>query len=335
MHTGKRTRNIRLKDLKTAYLEQLRERSRARMEEYLQGRTVLESELEECVWDYYRKTVSSLQEFYSRYTPEWEVFYANETLSPADFLTFLQRMETAFRKRYTLAELDVSYYIGRLSQLPEGSEERAALQELFLDKWHHLLSVKEYDYQYQHLFRLCDGFALLDNSFGLKTEGNLRGSRVKWLLRNHPELYQKVVPYEKAMEQNRQIRELVRCLGKNVGGRKESFDSLSGLRADSLIHHAAQSDVEGVTLGDDLNSLLPVEYCYLTDEVLYPFFMQRYVENACNSSTLIPVRTVPTVRRRKRKSVPRVPTSFAWTPPVPCAKGANAWPSRPCWPSPD
>ena len=278
MHTGKRTRNIRLKDLKTAYLEQLRERSRARMEEYLQHHTVLESELEECIWDYYRQTAPSLQEFYSRYTPEWEVFYEHETLSPTDFLVFLQRMETAFRKRYTLAELDVSYYIGRLSRLPERSEERAALQELFLDKWHHLLTVKEYDYQYQHLFRLCEGFQILDKSFGLKTEGNLRGSRVKWLLRNHPKLYQKVVPYEKAMEQNRQIRELVRCLGKNAGGRKESFDSLSGLRADSLIRHASQSDVEGVTLGDDLNSLLPVEYCYLTDEVLHPFFMQRYVE---------------------------------------------------------
>ena len=44
------------------------------------------------------------------------------------------------------------------------------------------------------------------------------------------------------MEQNRQIRELVRCLGKNVGGRKECFDSLSGLQADSLIRHAPQSD---------------------------------------------------------------------------------------------
>ena len=278
MHTGKRTRNIRLKDLKTAYLEQLRERSRARMEEYLQHHTVLESELEECIWEYYRQTAPSLQEFYSRYTPEWEVFYEHEVLPPPDFLIFLKRMETAFRKRYALAELDVSYYIGRLSRLPERSEERAALQELFLDKWHHLLTVKEYDYQYQHLFRLCEGFQILDKSFGLKTEGNLRGSRVKWLLRNHPELYQKVVPYEKAMEQNRQIRELVRCLGKNAGGRKESFDSLSGLRADSLIRHASQSDVEGVTLGDDLNSLLPVEYCYLTDEVLHPFFMQRYVE---------------------------------------------------------
>lgn len=88
-------------------------------------------------------------------------------------------------------------------------------------------------------------------------------------------------------------------------------------------------------MGDDLNSLLPVEYCYLTDEVLYPFFMQRYVENACNSSTPIPVRTVPTVRRRKRKSVPRGLISFVWIPPVPCAKAANAWLSRPCWLSPD
>ena len=231
------------------------------MEEYLQHHTVLESELEECIWEYYRQTAPSLQEFYSRYTPEWEVFYEHETLPPTDFLIFLKRMETAFRKRYTLAELDVSYYISRLSRLPERSEERAALQELFLDKWHHLLTVKEYDYQYQHLFRLCEGFQILDKSFGLKTEGDILGSRVKWLLRNHPELYHKVVPYEKAMEQNRQIRELVRCLGKNVGGRKECFDSLSGLQADSLIRHATQSDVEGVTLGDDLNSLLPVEYC--------------------------------------------------------------------------
>lgn len=50
------------------------------MEEYLQHHTVLESELEECIWDYYRQTAPSLQEFYSRYTPEWEVFYEHETL---------------------------------------------------------------------------------------------------------------------------------------------------------------------------------------------------------------------------------------------------------------
>lgn len=62
------------------------------MEEYLQHHTVLESELEECIWDYYRQTAPSLQEFYSRYTPEWEVFYEHETLPPTDFLIFLQQM---------------------------------------------------------------------------------------------------------------------------------------------------------------------------------------------------------------------------------------------------
>lgn len=133
---------------------------------------------------------------------------------------------------------------------------------------------------------------------------------MKWLLRNHPELYQKVVPYEKAMEQNRQIRELVRCLGKNVGGRKECFDSLSGLQADSLIRHASQSDVEGVTLGDDLNSLLPVEYCYLTDEVLHPFFMQRYVEKRLQQFDSFSHEDTSNPSPEKRKSAHRVLISF-------------------------
>ena len=66
MHTGKRTRNIRLKELKTIYWERLRAKSFARMDEALQNRTVLPRELEQEIWDYYRRTVPSLQEFYSR-----------------------------------------------------------------------------------------------------------------------------------------------------------------------------------------------------------------------------------------------------------------------------
>lgn len=83
------------------------------------------------MWDYYRKTAPSLQEFYSRYTPEWEVFYEHEQLLPSDFLDFLYRMQAAFRKRYSLAELDVAYYIERLERLPLLSPERKLLQELF------------------------------------------------------------------------------------------------------------------------------------------------------------------------------------------------------------
>ena len=86
------------------------------------------------MWDYYRKTAPSLQEVYSRYTPEWEVFYEHEQLLPSDFLDFLYRMQAAFRKRYSLAELDVAYYIERLERLPLLSPERKLLQELFLEE---------------------------------------------------------------------------------------------------------------------------------------------------------------------------------------------------------
>lgn len=259
-------------------MEELRRRCFDCLGEALQRGTVLPGELEETVWDYYRKTAPSLQEFYSRYTPEWEVFYEHEQLLPSDFLGFLYRMQAAFRKRYSLAELDVAYYIERLERLPLLSPERKLLQKLFLDKWHRLLTTKEYDYQYHHIGSLCEGFVLLDKQNGLKTVADVTGSRVRWLLLNRPELYRRIVPYEKAMEQNRHIRELVRVLGKHSKGEKRSFDPLGGVREEQLVRHAVRSDIEGITLGNDLNHLLPVEYCYLTDEALRPVFMQKFVE---------------------------------------------------------
>ena len=259
-------------------MEELRRRCFECLREALQHGTVRPGELEGAVWEYYRKTAPSLQEFYSRYTPEWEVFYEHEQLLPSDFLDFLYRMQLAFRKRYALAELDVPYYIERLERLPLLSPERKRLQELFLDKWHRLLTNKEYDYQYHHIESLCEGFALLDKQNGLKTVADVTGSRVRWLLLNRPELYRRIVPYEKVMEQNRHIRELVRVLGKHSKGEKRSFDPLGGIREEQLVRHAVRSDIEGVTLGNDLNHLLPMEYCYLTDEALRPVFMQKFVE---------------------------------------------------------
>lgn len=248
------------------------------MDEALQNRTVLPRELEQEIWDYYRWTVPSLQEFYSRYTPEWEVFFEQETLPPVYFLAFLKQMKTAFRKRYTLSELDITYYIEKLENLPVDSSEQKQLQEFFLDKWHELLTRKEFDYQYQHIEALCSDFIILDASSGEKTEAALSGSRIRWLLLNHPQLYRIVQPYERLMERHPKIQELVRLLGKRYRGEKRRFDPQAGLRAEQLVHHAVQSDIQGVTLGDNLNSLLPTEYCYLADEALYPLFVQRYAE---------------------------------------------------------
>lgn len=99
------------------------------------------------------------------------------------------------------------------------------------------------------------------------------------------------------MEQNRHIRELVRILGKHSKGEKRSFDPLGGIREEQLVRHAVRSDIEGVTLGNDLNHLLPTEYCYLTDEALRPVFMQKFVENACRYSTAVRQKTARHFRK--------------------------------------
>lgn len=278
MHTGKRTRNIRLKELKTAYLEKLRKLAFGVMEDELNNKVVLPRELEGEIWDYYRKTSPSLQEFYSRYTPEWEVFYENETLSVSDFMSFLIRMRSAFAKRYNLMELNVDYYISALSNAGTDIAAGEELKEIFLDKWHRLLTNKEYNYQYSHIDELCNSFHILEKKSGMPLENTLTGERLKWLLRNNPSLYRKMIPFEKNMTANRQIRELVSLLGRRSKGEKMSFDSLGGISKERLVRHSVQSDIEGITVGNNLNSLLPVEYCYLSDEALRPVFMQRYVE---------------------------------------------------------
>ena len=79
------------------------------MQEALQKRVMLPAELESAVWDYYRKTSPSLQEFYSRYTPEWEHLYDAELLPTSDFLPFHLQTQPAFPNRYVLTILTVPY----------------------------------------------------------------------------------------------------------------------------------------------------------------------------------------------------------------------------------
>ena len=278
MHSEKRTRNIRIDELKSAYLQRLRHRCFNLLKEELEAHAILPRELEAEIWNYYRRTLPSLQEYYSRYTPEWEVFYENEESTPDGFLRFLKQMRTTFAKRYALAELDVDYYIEQLERLPHADPLHRQLQALFMDKWHRLLTKKEYDYQYHHMEALCGQFILLDKKNGLKTTRDIVGTRVHWLLLNHPRLYRKIIPYEKEMERNRSIRELVRLLGKRSTGRQRHFEAWGGMSMEQWVHHAGNCDIRGITQGNNLNCLLPIEYCYLSDEHLYPLFARRYVE---------------------------------------------------------
>ena len=235
------------------------------------------AELEEKILSYYRKTTPSLQEFYSRYTPEWDAFYSCLQLPVFAFVEYLRQMRGAFKKRYALSELNVEYYIRELSDAWEYRREGDNLKELFLDKWFALLNRKEYDYQYRHIETLCNDFYLIQRKEGKQADNEAFHSRIEWLLHTHPNLKDEMLVYERTMQNHPAIRQLIQLLGKRSKDNLK-YDSTSGIGKKLLVAHSANSDITGITQGDNLNSLLPIEYCYMADEVLRPVFMEKYVE---------------------------------------------------------
>ena len=235
------------------------------------------AELEEKVMAYYRKTTPSLQEYYSRYTPEWDAFYSCLHLPVFSFVEYLKQMRGAFKKRYELAELNIDYYIRELSDAWEFRGEGGELKEFFLDKWYGLLNRKEYDYQYRHIDTLCNDFYLLQRRHGSQANNQAISSRIEWLLQNFPHLYEKLLPYERAMKRHPAIRQLIQMLGKRSKV-NQKYDCTSGIAKQRLVSHSTQSDITGITQGNNLNSLLPIEYCYLADETMRPLFLERFTE---------------------------------------------------------
>ena len=266
-----------MKDLKTIYSRELKERTLKAFEADLASGMLRKAELEEKVMAYYRKTTPSLQEYYSRYTPEWDAFYSCLHLPVFSFVEYLKQMRGAFKKRYELAELNIDYYIRELSDAWEFRREGGELKEFFLDKWYGLLNRKEYDYQYRHIDTLCNDFYLLQRRHGSQANNQAISSRIEWLLQNFPHLYEKLLPYEKAMKRHPAIRQLIQMLGKRSKD-NQKYDSTSGIAKQRLVSHSTQSDITGITQGNNLNSLLPIEYCYLADETMRPLFLERFTE---------------------------------------------------------
>lgn len=266
-----------MKDLKTIYSRELKERTLKAYEADLANAIMRKAELEEKVMEYYRKTTPSLQEYYSRYTPEWDAFYSCLHLPVYSLVEYLRQMRGAFKKRYELAELNIDYYICELADAWECRGEGEELKELFLDKWYALLNRKEFDYQYRHIDTLCNDFYLLQRKHGSQANNRALGSRFEWLLHTYPDLYRKLIPYEKTMQRNPAIRQLIKMLGKRS---KEDlkYDASSGIDKRLLVSHSTHSDITGITQGNDLNSLLPIEYCYLADDTMRLLFLERFAE---------------------------------------------------------
>jgi uncharacterized protein with von Willebrand factor type A (vWA) domain len=117
----------------------------------------------------------------------------------------------------------------------------------------------------------------LQRRHGSQANNQAISSRIEWLLQNFPHLYEKLLPYEKTMKRHPAIRQLIQMLGKRSKDNLK-YDSTSGIAKQRLVSHSTQSDITGITQGNNLNSLLPIEYCYLADETMRPLFLERFTE---------------------------------------------------------
>lgn len=129
----------------------------------------------------------------------------------------------------------------------------------------------------EHIEQLCEDFYRIQLSLAknLPVRG---GSRLVWLLRNHKQIAEQILEYEETIKRNPVIRELVEILGKKHQSSRKRFKMTAGIHREQIISHATRSDIAGICEGNDLNSLLPLEYCYLAEKNLQPIFFERFIE---------------------------------------------------------
>lgn len=274
---NKKTETIRLKDLHDIYYRKLQAIAYEVYNEQLHNLIVRPEELDTDIRQYHQHSLPSLQVFYSHYAAQWEHFHEANEASDIKFLHFLEQSAYALSMQYDLVDLNVTYYLQRFHALKPRSKEWKDLRILFFEKWYCLLANREFNYQMEHVQRLCDDFYRIQVSLSkdLPVRG---GSRLVWLLRNHKQIAEQILEYDQTIRKSSAIRELIEVLGKKHQGQQKRFKLTAGIRREQIVTHAAKSDIIGICEGNDLNSLLPIEYCYLAEKSLQPLFFERYAE---------------------------------------------------------
>ena len=141
----------------------------------------------------------------------------------------------------------------------------SVVDSFFFDKWHTLLSNNEFNYQMEHIEQLCEDFYRIQLALAknLPVRG---GSRLVWLLRNHKQIAEQIF----RIRRNDQTKSRYPRTGRNLRQKHQSsrkrFKMTAGIHREQIISHATRSDIAGICEGNDLNSLLPLEYCYLAEK---------------------------------------------------------------------
>ncbi len=276
---------LQVKDLNDLFLKRLRRMSEQFYRPFVTDGIVRPEEAENELMRYYATKKSGLQTVYSYYAEQWDFFHRASAAGNALFLSMLRQACSLFESLYTPLELNPAYYIAELSVLPRSDCRWLVLRRHFMQKWERLLSRREYVYQLEHIDRLCEDYYRMVKSKAdmLHNKGRMGGSvssRLAWLqLTQSPEMRDAIGRLVPVMHKSPVIRELNRILGRKKADEERLYQAVSGEIPLRLLRRATHSDITGVTVGNNLNALLPVEYCYLSDERLEDIFIRRYTEN--------------------------------------------------------
>ena len=274
----------RVRQLSALFLRRLHEIAGEVYAEVLSSGVIRPEEMEEEIQRYFAKKKSGLQDVYSYYGEQWDYYYQVVAASDADFLPMLQQARSAFVRLYVPVELDASYYMEQLVRYPRTDSRWQTLRQHFIKKWRNLLEGRERTYQKRHIERLCeDYYRMVSANAGMLQNVGGKGEgpspRLAWLqLTQSPELRVKLRQLSQVIRKSQLIKELNHVLGRKKADEQRLYQAMSGKTPVTLLRSATHSDIVGITEGNNLNALLPMEYCFLSDAALEPIFYRRYVE---------------------------------------------------------
>lgn len=283
-HEDKRGAKSRVERLSVLFLQRLHEIAGSVYATGLSSGAIRPEEMEAEIQRYFARKKSGLQDVYSYYAEQWDYFYRVEAASDADFLPMLQQARSAFARLYAPSDLDVTFYTEQMVRYPRTDGRWQTLRRHFMDKWRRLLEGREERYQEQHIarlskeyFRMASDMARMLQNAGKAGDG--LSPRLAWLqMTVSPELRAKIRQLSQVIRKSRLIKELNQALGRKKADEQRLYQAVRGRSPVELCLPAAHSDIVGITEGNDLNALLPVEYCYLSDPALEPIFFRRYAE---------------------------------------------------------
>lgn len=274
-----------LEELQRLFLQRLEQTFAQLYGEAMDAGVITPEEARQECRDYYDKYKSGLQGVYSYYTEQWAWFHTLQAAPPEEFRTRLSNLTGELEKKYGPTVFNAGYYLHELNKHSPATEAWERLRGFFLDRWCRELSDREYNYQSQHIERLCADFArsrteAADLSFSrTRNASELMDARIAWVKRHlEPKMKQRVTELAAIMRRNPIVRELAKQLGRSQQLPERKFKALSSRNETNRIRRASHTDIRGVTMGDELSHLLPIEYSMLATPRLYKVFLKRYVE---------------------------------------------------------